>query len=101
VSRTLFTSDAFGHVHRPRAGAPRVVRDDSGFGDEDVRRHLLVKLGWLAGTDTRAVAADVEAIFARHPVETIAPTHGCILAGAELVRRHADLLVAAIRSAGR
>lgn len=94
-SRTLFTSDVFSHVLRADAGGPWIVTDpdDADATPALMRRHLLsTRYWWLAGARLGEVRESLASTFARYEVETIAPGFGCILAGAEVVRRAADAL---------
>jgi flavorubredoxin len=81
-TRTLFTSDSFGHV--PLEG--------SAPGPDEVRDHLYAKFDWLTGADRRPLADELDVLFQRHDVETIAPMHGRPLSGRDTVARHVELV---------
>lgn len=89
VTKTLFTSDAFGHVAVPEANG-RVLVDDSDDPTtfEMVRDHLFTKFDWLLGAETAPLREDLAKIFQKYDVERIAPTHGGMIVGKETVARH-------------
>jgi hypothetical protein len=95
---TLFTSDLFGHAVLPEPSAVPVVDSGElpGGGIDTVRGHLEAKFAWLRDARTEAVAAALADVFERRPVDTIAPAHGCVLRGRAAVRRHYELLQAAL-----
>jgi hypothetical protein len=90
ATATLFTSDMFSHVCRPRADSDWVVTaadDDTTI--ETVREHLVgARYWWLPEAETEEIKAGLAEVFAGHRVERIAPGYGCILDGAEVVERH-------------
>jgi len=94
ATHTLFTSDCFGHVSsrgvdsRISANGNQQSTDD----EESVRRHMYAKFGWLAGANCEPIRASIRAIFDQRDVEIVAPTHGCILMGRDLVQRHLELV---------
>jgi flavorubredoxin len=94
VTRTLFTTDVFGHtsVRRPTDPVVRTSPDEDDTTYESARAHVLAKFPWVAYADTEQIDRRATAIFAGHPVETIAPMHGCVLRGEALVAKHRDLL---------
>ena len=48
----------------------------------------MLKFDWLEGAETEPLRAFVDDVFRTYDVQTIAPSHGCILQGAEVVQRH-------------
>jgi flavorubredoxin len=100
-TRTLFTSDMFGHT----LGEPgvRPVIDDSEHDTttyEEVRDHMLAKFFWLTSAHTRKLIVDVEAMFTERPVEIVAPGHGRVLMGPAVVNRHRDLVIRVLEEVG-
>lgn len=100
---TLFTSDAFSHLHLPPSqgdpdGAGRLVTQSNDTSTPElVTDHLLVKFEWLKRLqDPEYVAEGVASVFDDYDVTTIAPTHGCVIQGRELVQQHKDWLIDAI-----
>jgi flavorubredoxin len=87
-TRTLFTSDSFGHLHADRAEAT----------PEDVRAHLFAKFDWLAGADRRPLVEELTEVFASRDVETIAPMHGRPLIGTATVERNVELVANALEA---
>lgn len=97
---TLFTSDAFGHVPLDDPGHAPVV-DAVGSGDDPglVEAGLHAKSAWLREADVEPVLEQLQAVFATHDVRTIAPGFGCVLRGRDVVARHVELVLDAIRRA--
>lgn len=91
-SRTLFTSDGFSHAHAESSDQRVLTAAEDSTTEDDVRDHLLRKFDYLEGANTGAVRAALDAIFSTYEVERIAPSHGLILEGADLVQRHAGLV---------
>lgn len=94
ATRTLFTSDAFGHVPLAAPGQPRIIdagTDETGAGE--VADTLFTKFDWLRAADTAPLRAELTDLLTTREVEIIAPTHGRILRGPGVVRRHADMLM--------
>ena len=101
ISRTLFTSDSFGYTDVPsEAGSVLINQDDYPMDDAVVRSHVLAKFGWLALADTEPIVTNLLTVFSSRPVETIAPTHGCVLSGASVVRRNIDRMIDLLREVG-
>ncbi|MFE4413978.1 hypothetical protein [Streptomyces sp. NPDC056821] len=110
-SGVLFTSDSFAHA---RCGGPAgerfaglVVRETGREVDPAaIQAQMMTKFSWLGGTDTRPIAADVKAIFEDcdglgSAVRTLAPTHGLMFQGHEVVDEQRELMVEQIVKAGR
>lgn len=97
-SKTLFTSDAFGYLpsgdpdERPVVNTGRAAVDV-----ERMKEHLLAKLGWLVGADTRPLQRDLAALFGEHDIEMLCPSHGSILEGRDTVQRHLEAMQAILR----
>jgi flavorubredoxin len=92
ATKTLFTSDGFSHA-RPSTPEQRVLTAEEDTTDEEeVRDHLLRKFDYLEGADTRPVRAALDAVFSNFQVDRVAPTHGLVLEGAEVVARHVGLV---------
>jgi glyoxylase-like metal-dependent hydrolase (beta-lactamase superfamily II) len=95
-SRTLFTSDSFGHaVCAARDDVP-VVRDPAAVPTSAaVGEQLLASFDWLplANREPRDAIA---AVFAERDVERVAPAHGCVLEGRDVVARHFAVVLEAL-----
>lgn len=93
TSKTLFTSDVFGHTSHP-AGGPVVLstldEDETTF--ESARQHILQKFFWLPEARTHLLKQWLERVFSECDVEIIAPTHGSVLRGRPLVEKHYAIL---------
>ncbi len=98
ATRTLFPSDSFSHLSMRSRNESRVVDDpDGGAGSDDPGTHLAAKFWWLAAADKRTIRADMERIFERFEVETIAPSNGCVLRGRPVVEKHVRLMLDFLR----
>lgn len=102
VTKTLFTSDVFGHTVQAADSASPLI--DAATIDptssDSVREHVLAKFGWLTSASTRPIVESIMSLFDRYDVEIVAPTHGCVLVGTDVVRRHRDLLCEVLRQVG-
>jgi len=93
-TRTLFTADAFHYAWRSTAAGPWLVTDeDDPITPEGVMDFLLgSRFWWLAGARTEPIRRAIAEIFDSYPVETIAPSYGCVLHGTRTVERHYRML---------
>lgn len=98
ATRTLFTSDLFGHGVQDERTSPRVIYDMAAAQCDfaSVRAHLLAKFGWLARAKTDAVVENLRAMFRDRAVDRIAPAHGLVIEGPELVRAHVRTMEAVL-----
>src|SRR5262250_590016 len=94
ATRTLFSSDLFTHVWRPRTDGPWIVTDDDDTTSaRELRSFLLnTRYWWLEGAPTDSIRRGIANVFAKCDVETIAPGYGCILHGRAVVARHVAML---------
>lgn len=99
LTGSVFTSDAFSYAGDVGSGgdAWTVSAGSDAITVDDVCRHLVrTRYWWLPGADTRPISEWLEQFFACHDVERICPAHGAVLDGAGVVRRHVELLLAAL-----
>ncbi len=89
-TRTLFTSDLFGHTVQRERSDPRVLEGRSAgqCDPSSVKAHLLAKFGWLTRANTDAMLENLRATFRDRPVERIAPGHGLVISGHDAVEAH-------------
>jgi hypothetical protein len=94
ATRTLFSSDMFTHVWRPRADGPWVVTDDDDTTSaRELQSFLLnTRYWWLEGAPTDSIRRGIANVFDKYDIETIAPGYGCILRGRNVVARHYQML---------
>ncbi|MBX5210521.1 hypothetical protein [Rhizobium sp. NZLR11] len=97
TSRTLFTSDAFSHVMAPKPGVRVVTEETDSTTADDVTEHLRTKFKWIEGADTEPLREFVQQTFEKYDIEHIAPTIGCAISGRNLVVRHRDFVIDALR----
>jgi flavorubredoxin len=88
ATRTLFPSDFFGADVLVDSTVPIIRRDSRGLPTVDAIREIVIaKFDWLTRARTEEIAANWDVFFAAtHPV-AIAPAHGRILLGRDLVLR--------------
>jgi flavorubredoxin len=94
VTRTLFTTDVFGHTS-VKSQADSVVR--SSVADDDTtyelaRAHVLAKFPWTSYANMEPIDAKLAATFSDRKVDLVAPMHGCILRGDDLINKHLEIL---------
>jgi flavorubredoxin len=98
-SRTMFTSDLFGHVSVASPSARPIVddlaRDDTTY--DTVRAHTLMRYHWLPMATTEPLIAWMENVFDTYETEVLAPTSGAVLVGAPVVGKHYDLMIELLR----
>ena len=95
-TRTLFTSDSFGHCLVDSPGASRVVTEEDGVDEDAVLEYALAKFGWIERATTALVAAGLETVFAEREIEILAPTNGCAIIGRRAVVAHYEALQRAL-----
>jgi flavorubredoxin len=98
-TRTLFTTDVFGHtsVKSPDESPVRssLAEDDTTY--ESAKAQVLAKFPWVAYANNKPIDEKLTQLFAERPVEIIAPMHGAVLRGEALVNKHLELLHRVLR----
>ena len=101
-SRTLFSSDWFGHTVLRSANDPLIIEDldhdETNY--EFARDFVLQKYWWLPMARTAPIKAFLEETFAGNRIETIAPTHGRLLRGEKVIRKHLDFMLRLLTEVG-
>lgn len=94
--RCLFTSDSFGHLQLDdRNSDARVANNEVIPGLLGrMREYLSMKFDWVEHSDGPRLRKELEEIFVSHPAAIIAPSHGRVLIGHEMVSEHIDVLLA-------
>ncbi len=84
---TLFTSDSFGGEMLGAPDMPVIRRDDMRHLPDAarLRAHLLAKFDWLAQADVGGLAAHWDRLFGSIAPGALAPLHGRVQAGRDLV----------------
>ncbi|MGI8609055.1 MAG: hypothetical protein ACR2MY_07480 [Candidatus Dormibacteria bacterium] len=93
-TRSLLTTDVFGHTSVKNIADLPVLRslEEDGTTYESARAHVLSKFPWIPDADMSSVQQKLSAIFDERQIDRIAPMHGSILEGEELVKKHLDIL---------
>lgn len=93
-TKTLLTADIFNHTGHESPQGPWVVGPDATEPTVEQIREFLVgtRYWWLPGARTAPIVSDLRKLFDEVEVERIAPGFGQVLEGADVVRRHVDLL---------
>lgn len=101
-TRTLFTSDIFSSGTHDPGGEP-VLR---GVPDRDtlyerMRAHILAKYDWLTFSNLTDIIEGLKTLFATYEADTLAPSRGCPILGAPVVKQHQSVLLDVLRDLGR
>ncbi|MBO0980083.1 hypothetical protein [Microbacterium sp. SD291] len=98
---TIFTSDTFTHGVMDRPDGYRFIDDtvDDRTTVEQVAAHISAKYEWLPRATKHPLRDWLSATFAELEPETIAPSRGSVIRGRSSVRRHLDLMLAALADA--
>jgi len=98
----LFTSDAMGYRHLAQVDAPPVVEDTRHLlAVETVTAEIAQRMNWMRESDYPEVIERFESVFRDHDVQMIAPIHGCVLRGRDVVAAHVRLVSKALRAASK
>lgn len=102
VTRTLFTGDVFGWTIRSDAAGPWTAEAGDVPSAEFVYEALVhSRYWWMAGGSLGRMRSDLEAVWDRYEVDTIAPGFGAVLHGRDVVQRSVAVLDEAIALAQR
>lgn len=88
ATSTLFTGDFLAHGVATDAGDVVLTAATDGTTYEVVRDHLFQRLYWIADAQVPPLLDSLDAVFGERPVEKVAPAHGCVLEGADLIAQH-------------
>jgi hypothetical protein len=98
----LFTSDAMGYQHLAALDAPPVVESTRQLPSVDaVAAEIARRMNWMREAEYSEIIERFERIFREHDVRMVAPIHGCVLKGREVVAAHVKLVSKALRAASR
>ena len=98
-TKTLFSSDIFGHTSIAPGGPLVIDRlEDDSTTTESAREHILAKFFWLPEARTELLSTWLEKVFNEIEVENLAPTHGVVLRGKALVEKHYNIVQEVLRS---
>lgn len=90
---TLFTSDVFGYGATEFSDYEVIRNSGQDHSDlSSVRAYLEAKYWWLPVVDSLRLVRELDVIFSTRKVARIAPTHGFVLEGDDLVAKHYHLL---------
>jgi hypothetical protein len=99
TTRTLFTSDFFGwqHLAAPGAAVVHTAADPSPSAGT-VADEIVNRINWLPGAHCPEIIDGFATLMSELDVETIAPVHGAVLSGRDLVTRSVDIALTALAS---
>jgi hypothetical protein len=98
----LFTSDSMGYQHLASVDAPPVIDSTRQLPTVDaVAAEIAQRMNWMREADYPEVIERFDRIFRELDVQLIAPIHGCVLKGREVVAAHVKLVSKALRAASR
>ena len=94
VTRTLFTTDVFGHtsVKNPFESVVRSSPSEDDTTYASARAQVLAKFPWTSYANMEPIDAKLTTMFSEREVDIVAPMHGCILRGEALINKHLGLL---------
>ena len=96
----LFTSDSYGFRHLNSANAPPVIDSTGDLPTVDfVAKEFAARINWLPGSHFPDVIARLDSLFEELDVQMIAPVHGCVLKGRDVVAEHVALSIKALEAA--
>jgi hypothetical protein len=99
TTKTLFTSDFFGWQHLTAPGDPVVhTAADPSPDARVVADEIVNRINWLPGAHCPDMLDGFVRVMSEYDVEIIAPVHGAVLAGRDLVARSVDTAKAALAS---
>lgn len=99
ATRTLFTSDSFGHCLQQAPDGPRVTTASPSpwSGRGHVRAHMLAKFGWLLHARTQSVVNNLREMRGTRDIDRIAPGRGLVIEGHAAVNEHLDAFEAVLQ----
>lgn len=100
ATKVLFSSDTFSHALAASPAERIVTTANDRTTQAEVHEHMMLKFDWLQDAETEPLCAFLDEVFRTYDVQTIAPSHGCILEGADVVQRHRALVDAVLRDVG-
>lgn len=98
---TMFTGDFLSHGSSAARGVLVLREDNDTTTYEDVRDHLFQRFYWMREARVKSLLDDLDQIFTEQCVERIAPNHGCVIEGADLVAQHVQWVRTAIEQGAR
>jgi flavorubredoxin len=102
VTQALFTSDVVGQPMIQNLDSSWVVTDPDELADPEVLwAFLTAKFFWLELAEVDEIVRDLKRLFSERDIAIVAPTHGCILAGAPVVERWLHNLVTTLGGSRR
>jgi hypothetical protein len=93
ATRTLFSSDMFGHIWRDRPEGPWLAgENDDPTSFAHVRSFLLnTRYWWMEGVNAGPLRRAVRKVFQAFDIETLAPGYGAIIVGRKQVARQFEV----------
>jgi flavorubredoxin len=88
VTRTLFTGDFLAHGIATDPGTVVLTAHTDTTTYELVRDHLFERLYWIADAHVQPLLDSLDRVFGEHDIERVAPAHGCVLEGRDLIELH-------------
>jgi flavorubredoxin len=94
ATRTLFTSDSFGHNLQDSPADPRILRASNArpIDRAQVKAHLLAKFGWLRHARTQSILNNLRALRADRVIDRLAPGRGLVIEGQARVAEELDVM---------
>ncbi len=98
ATRTMFCSDSFSDETAVTADERAIAAiEPMNILVARFQKHALGKFDWLPRSDLTSVIADLERIFTRYDIDTLAPSRGMVIKGRDAVEAKIAALMAALR----
>ena len=96
ATKTLFTSDAFSHVHGDDEGGAVVVDSLEPIDTDVVAAAAYAKFWFLPETHPGLIARELASVFEEFEPEIVAPAYGGVLQGRQVVQQHYEAMLAVL-----
>ena len=95
TTKTLFTSDTFTQYSQEKPEGPWIMKENNKSNNYDFTKSFLLnsRYWWLEGANTSPLRRDINEIFKKFEVDTIAPGYGSIINGKDLVNDEFSTLI--------
>ena len=95
TTKTLFTSDSFTQFSQEKIEGPWIMEENNRHDSYKFAKSFLLnsRYWWLEGANTLPLRNDINEIFGKFEINTIAPGYGSIINGEKLVNQEFSTLI--------
>lgn len=103
TTKTLFTSDSFAQFSQEKPEGPWIIEENKKSDNYNFTKSFLLnsRYWWLEGANTLPLRNDINGIFSKFKVNTIAPGYGAIINGNNLVNEELSTLMQILKDSDR